>query len=177
MRPEKQLLLDEIKEQIDTSKALFFTRYGRLTPNKAHELRETIIKSGGNFEVVRKRILIKAASDANVSLDKDMLEGHVAVVFVEGDPIAMAKTIFGFTKDNEDLLTILGGQFEGKPCSAQEVEQLSKLPGKDEMRAQLLSVFEAPMSQTLAVMEALLTSVMHCLENKANAENKEIKEN
>ena len=41
-----------------------------------------------------------------------------------------------------------------------------KLPAKDEMRAQLLGLFEAPMSQTLSTMESLLTSVMHCLENK-----------
>ena len=48
-----------------------------------------------------------------------------------------------------------------------DVESLSKLPGKDEMRAQLLAYLEAPMAQTLAVMDALLTSVVYCLENKS----------
>ena len=43
---------------------------------------------------------------------------------------------------------------------------MSKLPSKDEMRAQFLGTLEAPMAQTLAVMDALLTSVVHCLNNK-----------
>ena len=54
---------------------------------------------------------------------------------------------------------------------ASDVERLSKLPSKDEMRAQFLSVLEAPMSQTLAVMEALLTSVPYCLDNKCKQED------
>jgi large subunit ribosomal protein L10 len=58
------------------------------------------------------------------------------------------------------------GQFDGNLYDSDAVEKLSKLPGKDEMRASLLGLFEAPMSQSLAVMEALLTSVIHCVENK-----------
>jgi large subunit ribosomal protein L10 len=56
-------------------------------------------------------------------------------------------------------------------CSASDVEQISKLPGKDEMRSQFLGTLEAPLAQTLSVLEALLTSVMYCLENKSQANN------
>ena len=56
-------------------------------------------------------------------------------------------------------------------CSASDVEQISKLPSKEEMRAQFLGTLEAPLSQTLGVIEALLTTVMHCLENKSGQGN------
>ncbi len=65
---------------------------------------------------------------------------------------------------------VVGGRFEGKMYTGADVEKLSNLPSKDEMRAQFLSVLEAPMSQTLAVMEALLTSVVYCLDNKSKQE-------
>jgi large subunit ribosomal protein L10 len=166
MREEKQLLLDEIKDKIDQSTALVLTKYQKFDPNLASSFRMSIAKSGGHFEVVRKRILIKAAAAAGIDLNLDLLQGHVGVVFASGDPISVTKEMYQFKKDNEDVLEVLAGRFEGKLCSAVDVEQISKLPSKDEMRAQFLSVLEAPMAQTLSTMEALLTSVMHCLENK-----------
>lgn len=167
MRQEKQLLLDEIKEKIDQSQALVVTRYQKLEPNLAAKFRMRILQSGGSFEVVKKRVLMKAAETCGFTLDRDMLDGHIGVVFADQDPLQTTKALFQFSKENEEVFTVLGGRFEGKLCTAQDVEMLAKLPSKDEMRAQFLGLLEAPMSQTLAVVEALLTSVIHCVENKS----------
>ena len=166
MRPEKQLLLDEIKDKISASKALVLASYQKLEPNLAAKFRMNISKTGGSLEVVRKRILIKAAKEAGVSLDPDVLEGHIAIVFAEQDPIQTTKVIYQFCQENEEMLNVLGGQFEGKLCSAKDVELISKLPSQDEMRAQLLGLFEAPLAHMLGTVDALLTSVIFCLENK-----------
>lgn len=167
MRAEKQLLLDEIREKIDNAKALVLASYTKLEPNLASDFRNALRKQGGGVEVVRKRILVKAAQASGVTLDVSSLDGHIALFYASEDPIATTKTIFNFTKDNEDLLKILCGRFEGQMCSASDVVQIAKLPSKDEMRAQFLGLLEAPMSQTLSAMESLLTSVMHCLANKS----------
>jgi len=167
MREEKQLLLNEIKDKIAGSKAIVLASYKRLAPNKSAEFRFNLAKNSGSLEVVKKRVLVKAAAAAGIALDPALLQGHIAVVFADLDPIQTIKTIYQFRKENEDILDVLGGQFEGAVCSAADVEQISKLPSKDEMRAQFLGTLEAPMSQTLAVVEALLSSVMHCLGNKA----------
>lgn len=166
MRPEKQLLLDEIRDKIDSSKAFVFTRYERLDPNLSANFRQKLGRVGGSFEVVRKRVFLKAAEAAGLRLDSNLLQGHIGVVFAEADPVQATKALFQFSKENDNLIQILGGQFEGQSCSAKDVEQISQLPSQQEMRAQFLATLEAPLGQTLAVMEALLTSVMYCLENK-----------
>lgn len=170
MREEKQLLLDEIKEQIENATMLVLTKYQRMNPNLASHFRTSLSASGASYEVVRKRILLKAAEAAGFTLDLDLLDGHIGVVFTNKDPVQVTKTVYQFAKENEDMLYVLAGRFEGKICSANDIKQISELPSKDEMRAQFLSVLEAPMSQTLAVMDALLTSVPHCLENFINKE-------
>jgi large subunit ribosomal protein L10 len=167
MRAEKQLLLDDIKDRMTSSQALVVTRYSKLEPNKVADFRSQLAKSGGSLSVVKKRVLVKAAEAAGVALDSGILEGHIAVIFLNEDPFSMTKAIYQFSDQNDKVIEVLGGRFEGAMCSAQDVERISKLPSKDEMRAQLLSILEAPLSQTLAVMDALLTSVMHCLENKS----------
>lgn len=167
MRPEKQLLLDEIKDKIAGSKAIVFASYRRLEPNTAAMFRTHLAKTGGSLEVVKKRVLIKAAQVAGITLDPALLQGHIVVVFANEDPIQTTKVVFQFCTENEEMLEVLGGKFEGAMCTAGDVVQISKLPSKDEMRSQFLGTLEAPLSQTLAVIEALLTSVIYCLDNKS----------
>lgn len=167
MRPEKQFLLDEIKEKIDGAQALVFLKYQQLNPNLTSKFRTQLIQAGGSYKVVRKRILMKAAETSGFTIEPSFLEGHIGIVFAEQDPVQVTKAVCQFQEENKELLSVLGGRFEGQICKAKDVEAIAKLPSQDEMRSQFLATLEAPMSQTLAVMEALLTSVMHCLENKS----------
>lgn len=172
MKAEKQLLIDEVKEQFEQcGDAYVILRYKGFNANMANAFRGEIAKLGGNFEVVRKRILLKAADSMGVKLDLATLTGHIGLVFSGHDPLETAKAVFRFSQENEQALSVIGGKFEGQYYDGAQIEMLSKLPGRDEMRAQLLATFEAPMAQTLAVMEALLTSIPYCLENKCKQES------
>lgn len=171
MREEKQLLKQEIFEKIVRYPSFVVMQYTGLTANAANDFRRELRKMGGDVEVVRKRVLLKAAEDAGVSLDFASLDGHIGLVFFGDDPIESTKFVFKFSQERGKSIQVLGGRFEGLLYPGSDVEKLSQLPSKDEMRAQFLGLLEAPMSQTLAVMEALLTSVAHCLENKCKKEN------
>jgi large subunit ribosomal protein L10 len=154
MRKEKQFLLDEIKDKLGASSALFVTRYNKLEPNAAWQLRDKLGKQGTVYEVVRKRVFLKALEGTEMKLDPAMLEGHIGIAFVTKDAMASAKTLFQFGEENPDTLTVLCGQMDGKLLPGAEVEALSKLPSLDEMRAILLGLFTSPMAQFLSVLEA-----------------------
>ena len=166
MRQEKQLLLDDIRDKINQSNGFILTRYGKMNPNLASQFRFDLMKSGGDFEVIRKTILMKAAESAGLTLDRATLDGHIGVVFTTKDLLETAKTVFKFKEANEDMIEVIGGRYEGQLYSAKDVEALSKLPSKPEMQAQLLGLFEAVPSQLLAVFDALLTSPLHAIDNK-----------
>lgn len=166
MRQEKQLLLDDIQGQIDGCGTFVILQYSGLKANAATDFRNEVAKNGGSIEMVPKRVLVKAAEAAGVTLDRSALPGHISLVFAGEDPIPVTKCVYQFKKENAQVIEVLGGRFDNQLYDAEQVEKLSKLPGIDEMRAQLLSVFEAPLSQTLAVMQALMTSVVYCLDNK-----------
>lgn len=168
MREEKQLLLDEIKGKLKGSEGFIVTRYQKMNPNLAAQLRSKLISSGGSFAVLAKRMLIKAAAAEGMTFDRKNLEGHIGIVFASADPVQVTKAIYAFAKENEAVLEVLGGQFEGKLCSREDVKAISELPSKDEMRAQFLGLLEAPLSQTLSVMDSLMTSILYCLENKSS---------
>src|SRR6185436_13335362 len=99
--------------------------------------------------------------EMDIKFDASALEGHLGVVYLGQDPIETTKAVFKFSQDRNQVVLVNAAQLEGKIYNSKDAEALSKLPGKNEMRAQLLSIFEAPMAQTLAVMDAILSSVVY----------------
>ncbi len=85
-----------------------------------------------------------------------LLDGHIGVVFADEDPIQTTKTIFKFKSENEEVLEIIGGRFEGKLYSAKDVEAISKLPGK----ARNASTVPRPLRS--CTISDCLQSSMHC---------------
>ena len=170
MRAEKQWLLDEMKSLIRDSKAILVTRYTQISPDDSWDFRTSLAKKDGLFEVVKKRIFLKALKDTGIEIKEEKLEGHIGVVFTKDDTIGPTKTVYEYSKDHNDTIEVLFGHIEGQYYSSEDVKALSRLPSQDEMRAQFLSTLEAPGSQTLAVLQSLLTSILYCLENKSKSE-------
>ncbi len=171
MRKEKALLLDEVRSNLKPEVGFILAGYAGLTANEFAQFREQVAATGGDFFAVKKRVFLKAVSDLNLKFELGELEGHVGLVISNESFIATTKVLFDFKKSNGEKIKILGGHFDGRKCSAAEFEEVSKLPSLNEMRAQFLGTLEAPMTQTLGVLQALLTSVIYCLDNKAKKES------
>lgn len=167
MRQDKNILKDEIRSQIEQFSSFVIMNYIGLSANAVNQFRAEIAGLGGSLEMVRKRVLIKAAESAGITLDMATLPGHIGLVFAGKDPIEITKLVHKYSEQPEKAINIVGGRFEGRMYAADQMVKLSTLPSKDEMRAQLLATLEAPMAQTLAVMEAVLSSVVYCLQNKS----------
>lgn len=170
MRAEKQLLLDEVKEHIQSAQGFLLMSYQKMDPNLTFEFRQSIAQTGGFLYVVKRRIFLKAAKEAGLKINDEMLQGHLGIVYALEDPISTTKAVYQYKKDYREMIEVLGANFEGKICEPKEVEEISKLPSQIEMRSQFVGVLEAPMSGTLLTIESLLTSVIYCIENKAKKE-------
>lgn len=170
MNEDKKYLTATVEQEIAQHGAFVMINYKKVTANRMNQFRREVGSIGGNVIMMKKTILQKACAAKQLDIGLDTLPGHVGIVFGGTDPIETTKLVFKFCKDNDKQVNVLCGYLEQKVYSGQDVEALSKLPGKDEMRAQLLATFEAPMAQTLAVMEALLSSVVYCLDNKCKGQ-------
>lgn len=174
MREEKKLLLESLKEEIEESNGFVVVRHTGLNAGATDEFRTAVVNGGANFEVVRKRVFIKAAEAAGIEdLSEELLSGSIGVVFAKDEPVQAAKAIVTCEKETKGKVEAVCGRIDGKMVTAQDIETLSKLPSKDEMRAQLLATLVAPMTQTLSTMQALLTSVIYCIDNKVKKESGE----
>jgi|AMWB02.1.fsa_nt_gi large subunit ribosomal protein L10 len=167
MKREKQLLLEEMKGQIQQSGTFIITQYQNLTGDRAYAFRRELEKVGGYFEVVRKRMLLQATHQMGIEFDSDQLTGHIGLVLGAKDPIEATKIVMKFSENNEESFQLVGGYVEGQKTSRDDVNKLATLPGKEQMRAELLGLFCAPASGVLGAMESLLSGVLYCVDSRA----------
>ena len=172
MRNEKQYLLDEVVGIIeDESPSFLVTRYEGMKADLSHDFRTELEKHDGSIEVTKKRVCQKAFDKLGIEIDVAGVPGHVALVILgKDDPLGATKATFKFSKANGDVVEVMAGRIDGENFNKDQVKQLSTLPGKDEMRAQFLSLLEAPMADTLSVFQAILASVVYCIDNKVKQE-------
>jgi large subunit ribosomal protein L10 len=172
MRDEKQFLLDEIEEKISNSNGFIVARYQGLNAAKARTFRDIVTAANGEFEVVRKRIFLKALEKQGVALKMDDFEGHVGVIFAKNDAAALTKVTVKYSEENDDTFKVLGGKIEHEVYSAQDMVAISTLPGIAEIRSQILGMLEGPMRDVVSIFGAHLSGLLNCLDAKAKKEEK-----
>jgi large subunit ribosomal protein L10 len=170
MRAEKQLLLDEVKEKIQGSKGFIVTQYQKLDAQAAREFRDVVANAKGEFEVVRKRVFVKAAEAVGIKLDASSFKGHIGVIFANEDATGLSKVALEYGEKNDKSVLVVGGLIDGTLFSGEEVQAIARLPGLNELRSEFLGLLEAPMGQTVSLLQNLLTSLLYCLEEKSKKE-------
>ena len=97
--------------------------------------------------MVKNRLTIRAADQAGAETLKELLEGPTAFTFVmpEGDAALAAKALAQFRRQT-DMLAFKGGQMNGAPLTADQIESISRLPARDVLNGQFVGVLASPLT-------------------------------
>lgn len=123
-----------------------------MTAGQTEALRSKTRAEGVDFKVSKNRLLLRAIQGTRFEGIGPMLKGPTAIA-TSKDPVAAAKVIAAFAKDNEKLV-IIGGALGDKVLDAAGVEALSKLPSLDEMRAMFLRLLQTPATRLATLAQA-----------------------
>ena len=152
-RPEKTAAVAELVEDFKSAQATFLTEYRGLTVTSLKELRRSL-GSETKYSVVKNTLTKIAAKDAGVDIDDALLAGPSALAFIKGDPIAAAKSLKTFQKENPALV-IKGGIYEGKRVTAADIMQLADLESREVLLSKLAGAMKASMAKAAQVFDAL----------------------
>jgi len=163
----------ELKERIDRSDALLLTEYRGLTVSEITELRRSLAEGGTKFAVVKNTLMRRAVNDAGVAELEPMLEGPSAVAFVEGDPVAAAKSVVDAAKKFPTLV-LKGGFMDGKLLSAADAKALASLESREVMLSKIAGVIKSEMSKAAAMFvgaQSKFLGVLEAYKDKLPAED------
>src|SRR5215213_1022304 len=160
-KSDKERVVAELTERLRTSETLIVADYRGLTNAEIDGLRSQLIEHGARFAVVKNTLTRRAAEAAGADAVLALLEGPSAIAFVEadGDPVAVAKALQTAATSTR-ILAIRGGVLEGVAMSADEVENLAKLPPADVLRAQLVGAIVSPLTTVVALLAAPLRDIV-----------------
>jgi large subunit ribosomal protein L10 len=152
-RPDKTAAVAELTEDFRTATATVLTEYRGLTVTSMKKLRRAL-GAETKYSVVKNTLTKIAAKDAGVDLSADLLTGPSAIAFIKGDPIAAAKSMRDFAKENP-LLVIKGGIYEGKSITPAELMELANLESREVLLAKLAGAMKGSFSKAARIIDAL----------------------
>ena len=142
-KSEKHREMDALRAELDAASNVFLTGYERLTVAQDFALRKAVRGAGGKYQVIKNRIAEKAAEGkAAASLLKE-LKGMCSLAYTTGDPVALAKALAAYAKENPSF-TFRAGLVQGRVVDVRGIQMLATLPSKEEIYAKLLYLIQAP---------------------------------
>ena len=154
-----------IQGKLQTAKSAAVIDYSGTSVKEQVTLRAQLKAAGGELLVTKNTLIDLGVGKGKV---KDSLKGMNALVFSFQDEVSALKTLFAFHKDT-DKLTIKQGVLLDRVLSPTEVEDLSQLPGKNELIAMVLNRLQRPTTGLVNVLKASqrdLVQVLRALADK-----------
>ena len=162
-RAQKVEFLAKLNDRFGRAQVAVITDYRGLNVAEITELRRKLLQVDGEYLVAKNTLTRMALGEKATEQVQALLKGPTAIAFGFSDAIAVAKTMQAFAKDH-DKLVIKGGVFEGEVLAASGVERLATMPGRDQLRAQLLALLMTPATQLVRVLSAPSRGVVQVLD-------------
>ena len=120
--------------------------YEKMTVAQDFELRKAVRGVGGHYKVVKNTIATKASTGTQSEEGLKELKGMTSIAYTTDDPVALAKALTAYAKDNP-VFTFKAGLVEGRVVDVTGIKALASMPSKEELYAKLLYVINAPAQQ------------------------------
>ncbi len=160
-RAQKENVVDELGHIFDSSGVVVVSRYEGLTVAEMQDLRARMRAAGGSVRVAKNRLAkIALKGKASESIGH-YLTGMTVLAFSE-DPVAAAKVVDEYAKENQKLV-ILGGAMGENPLDVDGVKAVAKMPSREELIASIVGCIAAPASNIAGAIGAPASNIASIL--------------
>lgn len=157
-RDEKEAAVAEMTSELEASTAVFAVNYRGISVPEAAALRARLGEADASFNVVKNRLAkLAVANSGDAALDEHLV-GPTAFTYVRGDAVLAAKAISDFIRRSETI-SYKGGIMEGSVLDPDQFKAISRLPGVDVLRGQLVGLAATPLSGLVRTLNQLVAGL------------------
>ena len=153
-KAKKTEQVEKLSAQLAKANSAIITTFSKLPVSKDDELRRLVRGTGAKYQVVKNTLAERAAAGTKLEGAMKNLAGVTSIAFTDADPVALAKALSKFAKDNPEI-TVKAGVLDGRVLNVKEVEALATMPSKEEIFSKLLFLINAPAQRLVTVMNAV----------------------
>jgi len=144
----------QLNADLQKVSSLIVGSFSKLTVPQDFALRKSVRAAGARYRVVKNTLAERAAKGTQVEEALKNLTGVTSIAFTEGDPVALAKALAKYVKDNPEF-SFRAGVVDGRLVSQKEIEALATMPSKEELYSKLLFLMQAPAQRLATVVNAI----------------------
>jgi large subunit ribosomal protein L10 len=152
-RAKKTEKVATLAHELEHSTSAIIGTFKALTASKDYSLRQTVREAGGSYHVVKNKLAARASQGTKIEAALQGLKGVSSVAYTSGDPVALAKALSTWVKDNAEF-TFKLGIVDGKVISVADITALATMPGKEELFSKLLFLIQSPAQRLATVINA-----------------------
>lgn len=153
-RDKKEQLVESYREGLGKAGTVILVSYKGVTVPQVTELRSRVRETGGNYTVVKNSLVLRAIQGGGLAGLENHFDGPVAVAYGDTDPVALAKVLTDFAKD-VPAIELKAGLVDGQRVGSDELDEIAKLPSRDELIAKLLYLLQSPITNFVRSLAAL----------------------
>ena len=155
VRKDKVQAVADLENLFESANALVLAEYRGLSVTQQTQLRRKLRNAGASFNVVKMTLAKRAAENVGY---KDILEyfaGPTGVAVIESDPVAAAKVLKEFSKENEAFI-VKGGLMDQEPLTMEQLDVLASIDSRDVLLAKIAGGFNAPVTKLAGTLKGVL---------------------
>jgi large subunit ribosomal protein L10 len=169
-KADKQKDVEALHSVLEGVQHLFLTGFEKLTVQQDFELRKIVREAGGRYQVIKNTLAEKASAGTPSQPVLKGLAGMTSIAYTSTDPVALAKALTKYAKDNPTF-TFKAGLVEGRAFDVGGIDALASMPSREEVLAKLLYLINAPAQRLVTAINGVgrnLAVVIDqgCKENK-----------
>jgi large subunit ribosomal protein L10 len=162
------LLTLELKRRLDASSDVFLLNYHKLKSSEMTQLRKDLKNIGVSILVTKNSFMRKIFEETKKPAGAlSLIDGPMAFVFVEHDPIAASRVITHFAKEHEALV-LRGGFLSDRVLTPADIKLISKLISRQALYQQVASTLNAPMGKLAMSLNQVLAKLAYALKALSN---------
>lgn len=165
-REQKAAQIEDLHQRFRSSPLIVLADFKGSTVAEMDTIRRGCEKNGVYFQVVKNTLAVRALEGTGKERLGDHFRGNIGIMLAIEDPIATAKAVKQYAKDNDKLL-VRAGFFEGDLLDKKGVDAVAELPSKEELQAQLLATLQEGPRALLSVLQAAPRDLLYLLQNYA----------
>ncbi|HUY14422.1 MAG TPA: 50S ribosomal protein L10 [Terriglobia bacterium] len=169
-KDEKQKQAEALHQDLLKARTVFLSGFEGITVSQDTDLRRKVAQAGGRYRVVKNSLIERGSKGTSVEPAAQKLRGTTSVTYTEADPVALAKAITAYAKENP-LLVFKAGVVEGRVISIADLAQIASLPSKETLFSRVLFMLNSP-AQRVASSLAGVSRNLAVVINEAVKQNR-----
>ncbi|CAK8054380.1 50S ribosomal protein L10 [Eupransor demetentiae] len=146
--------VEAVADQFKNATSAVIINMRGLSVADSTELRHQLREEGVLLEVIKNKVLVRAAEKAGYAELNDLFKGPSAVAFSDEDAVAPARILKKFA-DESDAVEIKGGVVDGSIASLDDIAKYASLPSHDGLLGQLMAELQYPIRTFAYAVNAL----------------------